>query len=223
MDCGRTSISLSPEEQLPVFRGRLSRIRESDGVLPHSYFGANSRTAEFQHSHLGDIAQKHAMLTNSRIQVGEHRRIQLLPGEHHPKGWIGLNSQIPAENIIQPTNQLKSVHRLHQPADTASKPHRTTDAPASRTAAQRTSPPHRNRLPQRLLQVAILVALVQQAVPTEHQQPHQSGDGRAARVRSKEQRHIHEHEERNRERIRKPSAMKSGERRYRSCAIIVRM
>ncbi len=124
MDCGRTSISLSPEEQLPVFRGRLSRICESDGVLPHSYFRANSRTAEFQHSHLEDIAQKHAMLTNSRIQVGEHRRIQLLPGEHHPKGWIGLNSQIPAENIIQPTNQ---------PADTARKPHRS--APAYLSAA----------------------------------------------------------------------------------------
>ena len=129
MDCGRTSISLSPEEQLPVFRGRLSRIRESDGVLPNSYFGANSRTAEFQHSHLGDIDQKHAILTNSRIRVGEHRRIQLLPGEHHPKGWIGLNSQIPAENIIQPTNQ---------PADTARKPHRSAPAylsaspPASR-------------------------------------------------------------------------------------------
>ncbi len=135
MDCGRTSISLSPEEQLPVFRGRLSRIRESDGVLPHSYFGANSRTAEFQHSHLGDIAQKHAMLTNSRIQVGEHRRIQLLPGEHHPKGWIGLNSQIPVENIIQPTNQLKSVHRLHQ-----ARRHRQQTTPHRRRARK----PHRS-------------------------------------------------------------------------------
>ena len=45
---------------------------------------------------------------------------------------------------------------------------------------------------------------MQQAVSTEHQQPHQSGDGRAARVRSEEQRHIHEHEERNRERIGEP-------------------
>lgn len=130
MDCGKASTNLPSEEQLPVIRGRLSRIRESDGVLPHSYFGANSRTAEFQHSHLGDIAQKRAMLTNSRIQVGEHRQIQLLPGEHHPKGWIGLNSQIPAENIIQPTSQ---------PADTASKPHRSAahqpTAPQPPTAA----------------------------------------------------------------------------------------
>ncbi len=141
MDCGKASTNLPSEEQLPVIRGRLSRIRESDGVLPHSYFGANSRTAEFQHSHLGDIAQKRAMLTNSRIRVGKHRRIQLLPGEHHPKGWIGLNSQIPVENIIQPTNQLKSVHRLHQPADTASKPHRTADAPTSRSAAHQPTAP----------------------------------------------------------------------------------
>ena len=143
MDCGRTSISLSPEEQLPVFRGRLSRIRESDGVLPHSCFGANSRTAEFQHSHLGDIAQKHAMLTNSRIRVGEHQRIQLLPGEHHPKGWIGLNSQIPAENIIQPTSQTKSARRHRQQTTPhhrrARKPHRSAahqpTAPQRPTAA----------------------------------------------------------------------------------------
>lgn len=137
MDCGRTSISLSPEEQLPVFRGRLSRICESDGVLPHSYFGANSRTAEFQHSHLEDIAQKHAMLTNSRIQVGEHRRIQLLPGEHHPKGWIGLNSQIPAENIIQPTNQPKSVRRHRQQTT----PHRRRARKPHRSAAHQPTAP----------------------------------------------------------------------------------
>lgn len=136
MDCGKASTNLPSEEQLPVIRGRLSRIRESDGVLPHSYFGANSRTAEFQHSHLGDIAQKRAMLTNSRIQVGEHRRIQLLPGEHHPKGWIGLNSQIPAENIIQPTNQTKSARRHRQQTTPhhrrARKPHHNsaTAAPA---------------------------------------------------------------------------------------------
>lgn len=143
MDCGKASTNLPSEKQLPVIRGRLSRIRESDGVLPHSYFRANSRTAEFQHSHLGDIAQKHAMLTNSRIQVGEHRRIQLLPGEHHPKGWIGLNSQIPAENIIQPTSQTKSARRHRQQTAPhhrrARKPHRSAahqpTAPQPPTAA----------------------------------------------------------------------------------------
>ena len=77
MDCGKTSTNLPSEEQLPVIRGRLSRICESDDVLPNSGVGANSRTAEFQHSHLGDIAQKRAMLTNSRIRVGEHRRIAI--------------------------------------------------------------------------------------------------------------------------------------------------
>ena len=77
MDCGRTSTNLPSGEQLPVIRGRLSRICESDDVLPNSGVGANSRTAEFQHSHLGDIAQKRAMLTNSRIRVGEHRRIAI--------------------------------------------------------------------------------------------------------------------------------------------------
>lgn len=77
MDCGKTSTNLPSEEQLPVIRGRLSRICESDDVLPNSGVGANSRTAEFQHSHLGDIAQKHAMLTKSRIRVGEHRRIAI--------------------------------------------------------------------------------------------------------------------------------------------------
>ena len=77
MDCGRTSTNLPSGEQLPVIRGRLSRICESDDVLPNSGVGANSRTAEFQHSHLGDIAQNRAMLTNSRIRVGEHRRIAI--------------------------------------------------------------------------------------------------------------------------------------------------
>ena len=77
MDCGKTSTNLPSEEQLPVIRGRLSRICESDDVLPNSGVGANSRTAEFQHSHLGDIAQKRAMLTNSRIRVGKHRRIAI--------------------------------------------------------------------------------------------------------------------------------------------------
>lgn len=153
MDCGRTSISLSPEEQLPVFRGRLSRICESDGVLPHSYFRANSRTAEFQHSHLEDIAQKHAMLTNSRIQVGEHRRIQLLPGEHHPKGWIGLNSQIPVENIIHSAVRSTQISPPAPPASRTTTAYRSASSCESevgwpccrrpQAAPQRSAPAHR--------------------------------------------------------------------------------
>lgn len=95
MDCGKASTNLPSEEQLPVIRGRLSRICESDDVLPNSGVGANSRTAEFQHSHLGDIAQKHAMLTNSRIRVGKHRRIAISAtssGRTPPKepDWLEL-------------------------------------------------------------------------------------------------------------------------------------
>ena len=144
MDCGRTSISLSPEEQLPVFRGRLSRIRESDGVLPNSYFGANSRTAEFQHSHLGDIDQKHAILTNSRIRVGEHRRIAISPtssGRTPSKGpdWLGLpdsnrkhHSADRSDQIsppTPPTNHTAPPTQQHNAAHQPTAPQRSTAAP----------------------------------------------------------------------------------------------
>lgn len=131
MDCGRTSISLSPEEQLPVFRGRLSRIRESDGVLPHSYFGANSRTAEFQHSHLEDIAQKHAMLTNSRIRVGEHRRIAISATS---------SGRTPPKKSDRP--ELPDSNGKHHSADQSAQI--SPPAPSARRHRQQTTP-HRRR------------------------------------------------------------------------------
>lgn len=121
MDCGRTSTNLPSGEQLPVIRGRLSRICESDDVLPNSGVGAKSRTAEFQHSHLGDIAQKRAMLTNSRIRVGEHRRIVISATSSWrtpPKNRTGLNSQIPTENIIH--SAVRST-QISPPAPPASR------------------------------------------------------------------------------------------------------
>lgn len=117
MDCGRTSTNLPSEEQLPVIRGRLSRICESDDVLPNSGVGAKSRTVEFQHSHLGDIAQKHAMLTNSRIRVGEHRRIAISAtssGRTPPQKPDRPELPDSNGNIIQPSGQPKSAHR-HRP------------------------------------------------------------------------------------------------------------